>query len=70
MKQNLHDCKVPQQTREGWQINCVFRLSLGLSTQIMAFEYKQAYKKAETGVLVWFENQRLRSHINQFFLLW
>ena len=33
--------------------NCVFRLTLGLSTQIMEFEYKQAYKLIETGVLFW-----------------
>ena len=38
---------------ENWQKNCVFRLSLGLSTQIKEFKYKQAYKLIETGVLVW-----------------
>ena len=26
---------------------------MGLSTQIMEFEYKQAYQMIETGVLVW-----------------
>ena len=30
----------------------VFRLSLGLSTPILEVEYKQAYKKIETGDLV------------------
>ena len=33
--------------------NGVFRLFLGLSTQIMEFEYKQANKMIETGVLDW-----------------
>ena len=28
-------------------------LFLGSSTQIMEFEYKQAYKMIETGVLIW-----------------
>ena len=37
---------------ESWQMNWVFRLSLGLSTQILEFEYKQAYKMIEAGVLV------------------
>ena len=52
-QQSLHDCKISQQFCENWQINCVFRLSLSLSTQIMEFQYKQAYKMIETGVLVW-----------------
>ena len=52
-QQSLHDCKIPQKSRESWQIHCVFRLSLGLSTQILEVEYKQAYKMIETGVLVW-----------------
>ena len=52
-QQSLHGCKIPQQICEGWQINCVFRLSLDLSNQIMEFEGKQAYKVFETGVLVW-----------------
>ena len=51
--QSLHDCKIPQQTCENWQINCVFRPFLGSCTQIMECEYKQAYKMIETGVLVW-----------------
>ena len=34
-------------------MNCIFRLSLGLSTQILKFEDKQAYNMFETGVLVW-----------------
>ena len=38
---------------QNWQKNCVFRLSLVLFTQIMEFQYKQAYKTIETGVLVW-----------------
>ena len=38
---------------ESCQKNCVFRISLGLSTQIMDFKYKQAYKMIEIGVLVW-----------------
>ena len=38
---------------ESWQKNCVFRLSLGLFTQIMEFRYKQVYKMIATGVLVW-----------------
>ena len=38
---------------ENWQKNWFFRLSLGLSTQILKVEYKQAYKMIETGVLVW-----------------
>ena len=33
-------------------MNCVFKLSLGVSTQIMEFEYKQAYRTVETAVLV------------------
>ena len=37
-QQSLHSCKIQQQSCESWQINCVFRLSLGLSTQIMEFE--------------------------------
>ena len=52
-QQSLHDCKISEQLCESWQINCVFRLSLGLSTQIMKFQYKQAYKMIETGFLVW-----------------
>ena len=39
-----HDCKIPQNFFESWEINCVFRLSLRLSTQIKEFEDKQAYK--------------------------
>ena len=42
---------------ESWQINCVFRLSLGLSTQILEVDYKQAYKMIETGVFVWKSNK-------------
>ena len=34
-------------------MNCVFRLSVGLSTEIMEFEDKEAYKVLETVVLVW-----------------
>ena len=34
-------------------IKLCFQAFLGLSTQIMEFEYKQAYKTIETGVLVW-----------------
>ena len=52
-QQSLHDCKTPQHVCESWQVNCVFRLYLALSTRIMEFEYKQAYKMIETGVLVW-----------------
>ena len=52
-QQSLQNCKKPQQICKYWQINCVFRLSLCVSTQIMEFEYKQAYKMIETGVLVW-----------------
>ena len=52
-QQSLPDCKISQQFCENWQINCVFRLSLSLSTQIMEFQYKQAYKMIETGVLFW-----------------
>ena len=32
-----HNCKTPQKICESWQMNCVFRLSLGSSTQIMEF---------------------------------
>ena len=39
-----HDCKIPQKLFERWEINCVFRLSLRLFTQIMEFETKQASK--------------------------
>ena len=52
-QQSLHDCKIPQQFCESWQKICVFRPFFGLCTQIMEFEYKQTYKKIETGVLVW-----------------
>ena len=52
-QQSLHDCKIPQKISESWQINCVFRLSLGLSIRILEVDYKQAYKMIETGVLVW-----------------
>ena len=52
-ERSLHDCKIPQHIFESWWINCVLRLSLGLSTLIMEFEDKQAYKIFETGVLVW-----------------
>ena len=51
-RQSLHDCKLPQKISESWQINYVFRLSLGLSTQILEVDYKQAYEMIETGVLV------------------
>ena len=51
---------------ESWQKNCVFRLSLGLFTQIKEFKYKQANKMIETGVLVW--KSKNMSHIDQFFL--
>ena len=49
---SLHDCKIPQKISESWQMNCVFRISSGFSPQIMEFEYKQANKMIETGVLV------------------
>ena len=50
---------------ESWQKNCVFRLSLGLFTQIMEFKYKQAYKMIETGVLVW-KSKNLKSYQASF----
>ena len=53
---------------EKWQINCVFRLSLGLSTQILEVEYTQAYKMIETGVLVWKSNNN--KPYQSLFLLW
>ena len=51
---------------ESWQKNCVFRLSLGLFTQIMEFKYKQAYKMIETGVLVW-KSKYMKSFRSIFF---
>ena len=51
---------------ESWQKNCVFRLSLGLFSQIMEFKCKQANKMIETGVLAW--KSKNMSHIDQFFL--
>ena len=55
---------------ESWQKNCIFRLSLGLSTQIMEFKYKQSYKMIETGVLVW-NSKNMKSYRSIFFfLLW
>ena len=51
-QRSLRHCKIPQQIGESWKVNCVFRLSLGLSTQIMEFEDKRAYKMFETGVIV------------------
>ena len=54
---------------ESWQKNCVFRLSLGLFTQIMDFKYKQAYKMIETGVVVW-KSKNMKSYRSIFFLLW
>ena len=54
---------------ESWQKNCVFRLSLGLFTQIMAFKYKQAYKMIETGVLVW-KSKNMKPYQAIFFLPW
>ena len=30
----LHHCKIPHKKYEGWQKNCVFRLSLGLSVLV------------------------------------
>ena len=57
-------------TYKSWQKNCVVRLSLGLSTQIMEFKYKQAYKMIETGVLVW-KSKNMKSYPSYFFfLLW
>ena len=51
---------------ENWQKNCVFRLSLGLSTQTMEFKYKQAYKMIETGVLVW-KSKNMKSYRSIYF---
>ena len=51
---------------ESWQENCVFRLSLGLSIQIMEFKYKEAYKMIETGVLVW-KSKNMKSYRSIFF---
>ena len=54
---------------ESWQIYCVFPdLFLGLSTQIMEFEYKQAYKMIETGVLVW-KSKNMKPYQPLFFTL-
>ena len=53
---------------ESWQKNCVFRLSLGLSRQIMEFKYKQAYKMIETGVLVW-KSKNMKSNRSNIFAL-
>ena len=53
---------------ESWQKKCVFRLSLGLSTQNMEFKYKQANKKIETGVLVW-KPKNKKSYWSIFFAL-
>ena len=67
-QQSLHDCKIPQQFCESWQINCVFRLfsvcvykswSLSTSRHTKWFRHESQ-----------FENQRLWSHITHFFLLW
>ena len=55
-------------TYESWQNNCVVRLSLGLSTQIMEFKHKQAYKMIETGVLVW-KSKNMKSYRSIFFAL-
>ena len=55
-QQDLPEPMIPQQLCESWQVNCVSRLSLGLSTQIMEIEYNQACKMIETGVLVWKSN--------------
>ena len=55
-QQKLHICKIPERICESCQVNYVFRVSLDLSTQIMEFEYKQACKMIETGVLVWKSN--------------
>ena len=60
-QQSLHDCKIPQRSRESWQKHCVFRLCLGLSTQILEVEYKQAYKMIDTGVLVW-KSKNIKSY--------
>ena len=51
-----------------WQKNCFFRLSLALSTQIMEFKYKQAYKTIETGVLVW-KSKNMMSYRSNIFAL-
>ena len=66
----LHHCKIPHKNL--WKLtkkNCVFRLSLGLSTQIMEFKYTQAYKMIETGVLVW-KSKNMKSYRSVFILLW
>ena len=55
-------------TCKRWQINCVFRPSVGLSTQIMEFEYKQAYTRIETGVLVW-KSKIMKPYQSIFFTL-
>ena len=66
---SLHHCMIPhKKICESWQKNCVFRLSLRLSTQIIEFEYKQAYKMIGTGVLAWqSKNMKL---LQSIFLLW
>ena len=56
-----------RQISESWQKNCIFRLSLGLSTQIMEFKYKQTYKMIETGVLVW-KSKNMESYRSIFIL--
>ena len=66
-QRSLRDCRIPQQICESWRINCVIRLSLGLSTQIIEFEDKQANRCLRQESL--FENQRTWSHINQFLTL-
>ena len=43
-------------------------LSLGLSTQIMEFEYKQAYKMIETGNLV-LKSKNMKPY-QSVFLVW
>ena len=54
---------------ESWQIDCVFRLSLGLFTLIMEFKYKQAYKMIERGVLTW-KSKIMKPYHPIFNLLW
>ena len=66
-RQSLHDCKIQQQVCESWQINCVCRLSLGLSTETMDVEDNKATKYMRQ--VCYFEKQRTWNHFNHFFIL-
>ena len=58
-QQSLHDCNISQKLCESLQINCIFRLSLGLSRQIM--EFHEEHEAISTSIFFYFGRNMLKA---------